>query len=368
MDCGSTGAALADTLYVLHAKFRESLHGQPCVFRKPFSETFFPWSGQDKTMSDLKPAVSFGRKGIPGRVASLKKQFVENVPKFDKEPPTKINSPRTNNLPSTFRSVPSPPARSAWMINKSLESSLSTESVTITPVQIKTTFLWKFLHAIFFLTGGITFMFGSACYYFPDDFLIGRVLYMIGSCGFLSVDVMELFTFTSDRILSLNIFMSATGSFLYVVGSIGYIPAVYDSTTTWNIITFNLTTVGGPAFNIGLTPATTGAYGFIAGSFFIGCSQMWKVWRILSTTTKDMIALGVELGPCLGAWCFFVGTIMYYNVSLLEPAPSAYMFVNIWEAGSVLFTIGALFVTYRHCVQTAPVRQALPASADKEMI
>jgi hypothetical protein len=81
-----------------------------------------------------------------------------------------------------------------------------------------------------------------------------------------------------------------------------------------------------------------------------------------------MIALGVELGPCLGAWCFFVGTIMYYNVSLLEPAPSAYMFVNIWEAGSVLFTIGALFVTYRHCVQTAPVRQALPASADKEMI
>ena len=321
---------------------------------------------QDKTMSDLKPAVSFGRKGIPGRVASLKKQFVENVPKFDKEPPTKINSPRTNNLPSTFRSVPSPPARSAWMINKSLESSLSTESVTITPVQIKTTFLWKFLHAIFFLTGGITFMFGSACYYFPDDFLIGRVLYMIGSCGFLSVDVMELFTFTSDRILSLNIFMSATGSFLYVVGSIGYIPAVYESTTTWNIITFNLTTVGGPAFNIGLTPATTGAYGFIAGSFFIGCSQMWKVWRILSTTTKDMIALGVELGPCLGAWCFFVGTIMYYNVSLLE-APSAYI-VNIWEAGSVLFTIGALFVTYRHCVQTAPVRQALPASADKEMI
>jgi hypothetical protein len=58
---------------------------------------------------------------------------------------------------------------------------------------------------------------------------------------------------------------------------------------------------------------------------------------------------------------------MYYNVSLLEPAPSAYI-VNIWEAGSVLFTIGALFVTYRHCVQTAPVRQALPASADKEMI
>jgi len=337
---------------------------------RTFFGNLFPVVGlQDKTMSDLKPAVSFGRKGIPGRVASLKKQFVENVPKFDKEPPTKINSPRTNNLPSTFRSVPSPPARSAWMINKSLESSLSTESVTITPVQIKTTFLWKFLHAIFFLTGGITFMFGSACYYFPDwpeSFLIGRVLYMIGSCGFLGVDVMELFTFTSDRILSLNIFMSATGSFLYVVGSIGYIPAVYESTTTWNIITFNLTTVGGPAFNIGLTPATTGAYGFIAGSFFIGCSQMWKVWRILSTTTKDMIALGVELGPCLGAWCFFVGTIMYYNVSLLE-APSAYI-VNIWEAGSVLFTIGALFVTYRHCVQTAPVRQALPASADKEMI
>ena len=330
-------------------------------------------------MSDLKPAVSFGRKGIPGRVASLKKQFVEKVPKFDKEPPTKINSPQTNNLPSsTFRSVPSPPTRSARMINKSLEYSLSTESLTLTPVQIKTTCLWKLLHAIFFLTGGITFIFGSACYFFPDwpeSFLIGGVLYTIGSCGFLGVNVMELFTFTSDRFLSLNNFMSATGSFLYVVGSIGYIPAVYESTTNWNIIKFNLTTVGGPAF-MGFTPATTGAYGFIAGSFLIGCSQLWKVWRIM-TTTKEMIALGVELSTCLGAWCFLVGTSMYYNEYLLE-APSAYIhsyiirsyIVNIWEAGSVLFTIGALFVTYRHCVQTAPVavRQALPSSADKEMI
>ena len=338
--------------------------------RLPRLLSFFCVRETNFTMSDLKPAVSFGRKGIPGRVASLKKQFVEKVPKFDKEPPTKINSPQTNNLPSsTFRSVPSPPTRSARMINKSLEYSLSTESLTLTPVQIKTTCLWKLLHAIFFLTGGITFIFGSACYFFPDwpeSFLIGGVLYTIGSCGFLGVNVMELFTFTSDRFLSLNNFMSATGSFLYVVGSIGYIPAVYESTTNWNIIKFNLTTVGGPAF-MGFTPATTGAYGFIAGSFLIGCSQLWKVWRIM-TTTKEMIALGVELSTCLGAWCFLVGTSMYYNEYLLE-APSAYI-VNIWEAGSVLFTIGALFVTYRHCVQTAPVavRQALPSSADKEMI
>ena len=203
------------------------------------------------------------------------------------------------------------------------------------PRAVQTTCLWQLFHALFFLTGGIAFIFGTACYYFPDwpeSYLAGGVLYTIGSCGFLGVDVMELLTYTSNTILSLNIFMSATGSFLYVVGSIGFIPAVYES-TEWNFV--------------GFTPATTGVYGFIAGSFFIGCSQFWKVGRIM-TTTKDMTSVGVELNPGLGAWCFFVGTLMYNNPYYLENYYGT--IVNIWEVGSVLFTLGALFLTFRHFV------------------
>jgi hypothetical protein len=88
-------------------------------------------------------------------------------------------------------------------------------------------------------------------------------------------------------------------------------------------------------------------YGFIAGSFFIGCSQFWKVGRIM-TTTKDITAVGVELNPGLGAWCFFVGTMMYNNPYYLEHYYG--IIVNIWEVGSVLFTMGALFLTFRHFV------------------
>jgi hypothetical protein len=197
------------------------------------------------------------------------------------------------------------------------------------PRAVQETCLWQFAHALFFLIGGITFIFGTACYYFPDwpeSYLAGGVLYTIGSCGFLGVDVMELFTYTSNTILTLNIFMSATGSFLYVVGSIGFIPAVYES-TGWNFA--------------GFTPATTGVYGFIAGS------QFGKVGRIM-TTTKDITAVGVELNPGLGAWCFFVGTMMYNNPYYLEHYYG--IIVNIWEVGSVLFTMGALFLTFRHFV------------------
>ena len=204
------------------------------------------------------------------------------------------------------------------------------------PKAIEETKLWQAFHALFFLIGGYTFIFGTAAYYFPDweaSYLVAGILYTIGSSGFLGVDLMEFFTFTSDPILRINISLSAIGSAFYVIGSVGFIPAVYESTAMWNVI--------------GFTPATTGVYGFIAGSFFIGVSQFWKVWRIMNTT-KDMTAVGVELGAGLGAWCFFVGTIMYTIPYYYD---NLYVtIVNIWELGSILFTTGAMFLTYRHCV------------------
>lgn len=58
---------------------------------------------------------------------------------------------------------------------------------------------------------------GTVCYYFPDwaeGALAAGVLYTLGSCGFLCVDVLEFFTFDEDPWLRVNISMSATGCVL----------------------------------------------------------------------------------------------------------------------------------------------------------
>ena len=157
-------------------------------------------------------------------------------------------------------------------------------------------FWWKATHACAFFIGGSTFIIGTACYFYPAwevGGLVAGILYTVGSLGFLCVDVLEYFTYTDEPWLRTNISCSAIGSFLYVIGSIGYIPAVYNIT------------------------ALIGEYGFISGSFVIGCSQCWKVCRLSQDeggpcgTLGTMTAIGVEAGAGVGAWCFLVGTIMY---------------------------------------------------------
>jgi len=197
---------------------------------------------------------------------------------------------------------------------------------------------WQALHFFGFFLGGTTFILGTSCYYYPDWVNGGEDaawLYIIGSCGFLTVDVMEFFTFTEDFWLRLNISMSATGSAFYVIGSIGFLPAIFN------------------------TEEVMGTYGFILGSFFIGCSQIWKVARIGSingkfslkniTSSKDSFtASGVEASAGLGAWCFFFGTIMFVE----GPLEGAWYqsILNIWMFGSVFFTLGSLFLLYRHAI------------------
>lgn len=65
-------------------------------------------------------------------------------------------------------------------------------------VEVQDTAWWRFFHALGFATGGTTFIAGTACYYVQPqtDYVDAwaAVLYIVGSIGFLSVDVMELFT------------------------------------------------------------------------------------------------------------------------------------------------------------------------------
>ena len=210
-----------------------------------------------------------------------------------------------------------------------------------TKLLVQDTAAWRLLHVAAFLLGGTTFCAGTAYLYAPASDttapLWSAALYTVGSVGFLSVDVQEFFTYTADAALRTNIACSAAGSLLYVVGSLGFIPTLYA-----------------------ITPAP-GELGFVLGSAAIGLSQAWKTARLgwtgasfspakLLRDVDTATAVGVEASAGVGAWCFFAGTVIY---TVFGPAPEgAWLAVVLatWCAGSAWFTIGGLFLAYRHIV------------------
>src|SRR3990167_6927898 len=197
---------------------------------------------------------------------------------------------------------------------------------------------WQIMHAFDFCLGGFTFILGTCCYFFKDwtaGLTLAALLYTIGSCGFLAVDVQEFFTFKENKLLRANIFMSASGSFFYVLGSVGYFPFILD--------VFRL-----------------GEIGFIIGSFLIGVSQCWKVYRIgcddgsfsprnIISSKDNFTAVGVEADAGIGAWCFFFGTIFYLFISDFSSWEYTAVLL-IWLAGSAFFSTGGLFLSFRHFV------------------
>ena len=227
---------------------------------------------------------------------------------------------------------------------------------------------WRVTHAGAFILGGVTFWIGTWLYYDPADSLgdldqaqLSAWLYIIGSIGFLYVDVEEFFTFTDDYWLRVNIACSVTGSTLvraranplsvtraltsvsgrardplrspqYIIGSVGFLPSVY----AWSPL--------------------VGILGFILGSFFIGSSQIWKVVRIAQGADGNCgsadarAATCVEGGACVGGWGFFFGTIVYW-IAEDDLAGTVWMAVlAMWIAGSTAFTFGGLSLAYRHFV------------------
>lgn len=136
--------------------------------------------------------------------------------------------------------------------------------------------LWRLTHALGYCIGGVFFTIGTALYYPAiadaaqgDESGVAKLgvwtawLYTIGSAGFLYVDVQEFFTFSDDFTLRVNISCSMIGSAFYLIGSAGFLPQIYEATTLVGIL------------------------GFLMGSAFIGCSQAWKLSRILSTREDE---------------------------------------------------------------------------------
>lgn len=219
---------------------------------------------------------------------------------------------------------------------RDIENAPLVDGAAVTRVAVYDKVWWRLIHALAFATGGLTFIAGTGCLYAPASntaaALLSAVLYIIGSLGFLTVDVQEFFTFTDCAPLRWNISLSAIGSTLYVLGSIGFIPSVITDSGS------------------GL-----GVWGFILGSAFIGVSQLWKCvrlstgesgWPSLATVfaSRDTFtATGVEAGAGVGAWFFFGGTILYNMAD-----PNISLVLALWMCGSVAFTLGAAFLSFRH--------------------
>jgi hypothetical protein len=206
-------------------------------------------------------------------------------------------------------------------------------------VRVEETFSWMLLHWAGFFVGGFTFVIGTLLYFHPSweyGAACSAALYTLGSLGFLTVDVMEFFTFTEIPIIRINISCSMTGSLFYVIGSIGFFPELYNRTDV------------------------IGIWGFILGSFFIGTSQLWKTYRIgkgkgdkfsitnLFTDEDAYTQVGVELNAGFGAWSFFIGTIMYLHGPLEGPWYIHVLY--IWTAGSFFFLLGSFSLAYRHFI------------------
>ena len=223
---------------------------------------------------------------------------------------------------------------------------------------------WRINHTIAYLIGGFTFVAGS-CYYLPgmENFVYGAWLFTIGSAAFLYADISEwwknnrvgcmfdddyralfegqvgCYMAPQETVLGvfqraengLNFAFSAFGSFLYLVGSILFIPSL------------NTTTIGTEVF--------------IIGSAVIFASQSWKVYRagcidesnpynkifVFDNLMNDTPAFGVDLNAGLGGLAYFIGSILFLP-SMGEYEQAAYWFVF----GGSLFALSGLFLCFRY--------------------
>lgn len=66
--------------------------------------------------------------------------------------------------------------------------------------------------------------------------------------------------------------------------------------------------------------------------------------------SRVIVCLGSPLTPHSGiaAWCFFFGTIMYWNNPSVGPFFYTENYIAIWMLGSLLFALGGCFLAYRH--------------------
>lgn len=239
----------------------------------------------------------------------------------------------------------------------------------ITKFPFRQPLCWRLNHAIAFMTGGIAYLFGSY-QYFPsiNDLSAGAWLFVIGSIALLYADTFDWwmnnrygcfytiekyrdsFEFSmkdrfsdSDTLLGklqriergCNFFMSMIGSFLYLIGSILFIPS--------------------------LDSLILGTYIFAYASAFIVFSETWKIYRSgcidhectknnsfrLSNLAIDWPGFFVSVFTWLGGFGYFCGSIYYlprYDLTTEQT-----IFAATWyTVAGASYVLAACFITFRY--------------------
>jgi hypothetical protein len=218
---------------------------------------------------------------------------------------------------------------------------------------------WRLWHSINFLLGGVLFVLGSACYY-PfiaseiNGYVVGGWLFTIGSANFLIADFTEWRHFRRGCLikdpnvsttnetcfakfkraeLGLNFFLSFFCSFLYLVGSVCFIPD-FDLLLQGELL-------------------------FIIGSVLIVITQFWKCFRTAKSNPyddndtrfrwvniyDDFAGFNVDLWAAFGGLTYAVGTYLFaIGVTDKELTIASHVFV----LGGSCFTISACFLQYRY--------------------
>lgn len=211
---------------------------------------------------------------------------------------------------------------------------------------------WRIWHGVNYMIGGITFLLGSYMYYPSvnlslNGYMIGAWLFTIGSSTFLLADLTEWNHYRPGCMplndlqgfkhkfkaaeVGLNFFMSATGSFLYLLGSIFFIPS--------------------------LDMLVAGEYLFIYGSLVIFFSQSWKCFRTMfvgddnewkwrkDNVLGDISGFNVDIHAGLGGLSYAIGTYLFKAMTTDDEQISA---TNWFMAGGFFFTLSGLFMQYRY--------------------
>jgi hypothetical protein len=229
---------------------------------------------------------------------------------------------------------------------------------------------WRLIHNFNYLVGGITFAIGSY-QYFPwvANYVAGGWLFTVGSLGFAIADALEwwknnrvgCFAYSDyedsyERSVShmyepkstfagqyqraengLNFFLSLTGSTLYLIGSILFIPD--------------------------LDSIVMGTWVFIYGSAVIFLAQSWKLWRAgcnnehnhvdksfhFSNYSGDVLAALVDLTAGLGGFAYLIGSIFFlpeYDVS----DHITYIAACWFQLGGISYFLSGFFMFLRYFV------------------